>query len=128
MFENLTDENIDLYAVKCYETPNCIASEFENDIKHIKYIKRLFRKYKSTKGLKERLILNHIICLANVFGVDATNRILFFHIDKKDYPSLKTFLLFLNYMPDIIVGIRGINILSDSIPINEEILKKLGEI
>lgn len=128
MFEVLTDENIHLYEVKCYETPNCIISEFENDIKHIKYIKRLLKKYKSTKGIKERLILNHIICLANVFGVEATVRILFFHLDFKDYSALKTFLLYLSYMPDIIKGIKGCNIVSSKIPINIEILNKLEEI
>jgi hypothetical protein len=127
-FDNLTEENILLYEAKCYNSINCIYSEMLDDLQRIKYIKRLFRKYKSTKGLKERLILNHIICLANVFGVESTNRILFFHVDKKDYPSLKAFLLFLNYLPDIIKGIRGDNIIISSIPINDEILKKLGEI
>ena len=61
MFDDLNDENFMIYAMKCYNAPNCIMSEFENDIKRTKYLKRLFRRYKVTKSLKERLILNHII-------------------------------------------------------------------
>src|SRR4051812_15429158 len=100
LFENLTEKNYLLYAIKAYESPQCIFSEFENDFKRIKYVKRLFRKYKCSKDIKERLILNHIICLSNVFGVEATTRLLFFRIDTKDYDLLKTFLVFLDYMPD----------------------------
>ena len=103
-------------------------SEFDNDIKRIKYLKRLFRKYKVTKDLKERLILNHIILLNNVFGPESTTRILFYKIEERDYDVLKSFLCYLNIMPDVIVGIKGSNIQSDGIPIDEtvtEILSKL---
>jgi hypothetical protein len=103
-------------------------SEFESDIKRTKYLKRLFRRYKVSKSLKERLILNHIILLNNVFGPDNTSRILFYKIDERDYDILKTFLLYLNIMPDIIKGIRGKLIYSSDIPVNmdiAEILKQL---
>lgn len=127
-FENLTEKNIILYAIKCYETPNCIMSEFETDFRRIKYIKRLFRKYKLSKDIKERLILNHIICLGNVFGVEATTRMLFFKVDPKDYDVLKTFLLLLDYLPDIVRGVNGINIRVSEISVDLGLAAKLREI
>lgn len=128
MFDNLTDENISLYQLKCYETPKCIMSEYENDVKHIKYVKRLFKKYKQNSELKERLILNHIILLSNVFGAQATTRILFFHLDEEYYSFLKTFLLYLSYLPDIVTGIRGLNIDTKFISTDTMILKRLENI
>jgi len=125
MIENLTEENFVIYAMKCYASPHCILSEFESDIKRTKYLKRLFRRYKVTKTLKERLILNHIILLNNVFGKDATVRILFFKVDERDYDILKTFLLYLNIMPEVVKGIDGRNILSNEIPIDENIAEIL---
>lgn len=100
-------------------------SEFEEDIKRIKYIKRLIKKYLATDDLKERLILNHIIILSNVFGVEATVRMLFLKLDRKLYPILKTFLLFLNYMPDMIYGIDGKTILSADITVDIKVGAKL---
>lgn len=128
MFDDLNDDNFMIYAMKCYEAPNCVMSEFENDIKRTKYLKRLFRRYKVSKSLKERLILNHIILLNNVFGHDATARILFYRIDERDYDVLKTFLVYLNIMPEVIKGIQGKNIYSSEINIDEgiaEILRKI---
>lgn len=115
MFDDLNDENFTMYAIKAYEKPNCIMSEFEGDLKRTKYLKRLFRKYKQSKQLKERLILNHIILLTNVFGPEPTTRILFYKTDHMDYDILKTFLLYLNLMPDIVKGIRGKDIISSNI-------------
>jgi hypothetical protein len=103
-------------------------SEFEGDIKRTKYLKRLFRRYKVTKTLKERLILNHIILLNNVFGPEVTSRILFYRIDEKDYDVLKTFLLYLNIMPDMIYGINGKNIRSADIPVDINIVEILRNI
>ena len=105
MFDNINDDNFLMYAVKCYNSPHCIMSEFEGDIKRTKYLKRLFRRYKTTKSLKERLIINHIILLNNVFGPENTARILFYKIDERDYDILKTFLEYLNIMPEIVKGI-----------------------
>ena len=128
MFDDLTDDNIMMYAMKCYNAPHCIMSEFEGDITRTKYLKRLFRRYKVTKSLKERLILNHIILLNNVFGPEATARILFYRIDERDYDILKTFLCYLNMMPEVIQGIRGKNVYSAEIPVElnvTEILLKI---
>ena len=128
MFDDLNDDNFLMYAIKCYTSPHCIQSEFDGDIKRTKYLKRLFRRYKITKSVKERLILNHIILLHNVFGPVATARILFYRIDERDYDILKTFLAYLNIMPDIIYGIRGKNIYTQDIPLETNILEILRAI
>jgi hypothetical protein len=128
MFENLNDDNFMMYAVKAYSSPQCIMSEFEGDLKRTKYIKRLFRRYKLSGGLKERLILNHIILLNNVFGAEATVRILFYRVDRKDYDVLKTFLLYLNLMPEIIKGIRGLDIRSSDIQVDLHIAEVLRQL
>jgi hypothetical protein len=128
MFDDLNDDNFLMYAIKCYTSPHCIQSEFDGDIKRTKYLKRLFRRYKITKSVKERLILNHIILLNNVFGPVATARILFYRIDERDYDILKTFLAYLNIMPDIIYGIRGKNIYTQDIPLETNILEILRAI
>jgi hypothetical protein len=128
MFDDLNDENFMMYAMKCYTTPNCIISEFESDIKRTKYLKRLFRRYKITKTLKERLILNHIILLNNVFGPEPTSRILFYKIDKRDYDILKTFLIYLGIMPDVIRGVNGKNIISADISVDLHIAQILRQI
>ena len=100
-FQNLTPDNIMMFAMKHYDNPSCVdKKEFLDDMKRFKYLKRLFRKYDTSKVLKIRLILNHIIVLANVFGVDASSTLLFFKIDRKHWPVLKTFLVYLNYIPE----------------------------
>jgi hypothetical protein len=128
MFDDLKEENFLIYAMKCYSSPNCIMSEFENDLKRTKYLKRLFRRYKVTKSLKERLILNHIILLNNVFGPDATTRILFYKVDERDYDILKTFLCYLKIMPEMIYGINGKNISSYDIPMDSNVAEILLKI
>ena len=128
MFDDLNDENFMIYAMKCYAAPNCIMSEFESDIKRTKYLKRLFRRYKVSKAVKERLILNHIILLNNVFGLEATARILFYRIDERDYDILKTFLCYLNIMPEVVPGIKGKNIYSAEIPVEINIAEILLKI
>jgi len=128
MFDDLNDDNFMMYAAKCYTSPHCIMSEFEGDIKRTKYLKRLFRKYKVTKSLKERLILNHIILLNNVFGPDPMARILFYKIDEKDHDILKTFLSYLNLMPEMIYGINGKNIRSSDIPLDINVAEILTQI
>jgi hypothetical protein len=103
-------------------------SEFESDIKRTKYLKRLFRRYKVTKLLKERLILNHLILLNNVFGPEPTARILFYRIDERDYDILKTFLCYLKIMPEVVYGVKGKDISSYDIkmdPTVAEILLKI---
>ena len=128
MINNLTDDNFLIYAMKCYNSPNCILSEFEDDLKRLKYIKRLIKKYKDTGDLRERLILNHIIVLGNVFGTEATVRMLFYKFEEDDYPILKPFLLFLNYLPSTVEGIKGKSIESGSIIIDIIVSRRLMSI
>ena len=100
-FSELTPENINMFAMKHYDNPSCVdEAEFLDDLKRFKYLKRLFRKYDTSKEFKSRLIINHVIVLANVFGVDAATTLLFFKIDKQHWYLLKTILIFLNYMPE----------------------------
>lgn len=128
MIDDLNDDNFLIYAMKCYNAPHCIISEFESDIKRTKYLKRLFRRYKISKSLKERLILNHIILLNNVFGPEATARILFYKIDERDYDILKTFLAYLNIAPEMVYGINGKNIRVAEIPIDVNVAEILRQI
>ena len=119
-FSTLTPENINMFAMKHYDNPSCVdEQEFLDDMKRFKYLKRLFRKYDTSKDLKMRLIINHIIILANVFGVDAATTLLFFKIERNHWPILKAFLVFLQYMPE--------NDLID-VQINHEVMGKLGQI
>jgi hypothetical protein len=95
----LNNDNFDEYAVSNYFNPNCISVlEFLDDLKIIKYIKRLINKYVDKKELKERLILNHIISLSNVFGVEATVDMLRFKIDSENHDVLNAFLVYLEYV------------------------------
>jgi hypothetical protein len=118
MFDDLNDNNFMLYAAKVYDKPNAVMSEFEEDINRILYIKRLLTKYDTSGVLKERLILNHLVILYNVFGVEAATRILFFKLDEEDYKILKPFLMFLNFLPKIVYGIRGKNIITNDIKLD----------
>ena len=124
-FDNLTEDNVMLYAIKAYDKPNCIMSEFSEDMKRFNYLKRLFRRYRKHNEMRERLVLNHFVVLNNVFGVEVTTRLLFYEMSPNDYPQLKTYLLFLSCMPDVIVGIKGKNILSPSIEVDMEIANVL---
>ena len=120
-FDMITEENYMLFAMKVYENPQCKSvQEFHEDMNRIKYLKRLFKKYKSTGVLRERLILNHIIILYNVFGVEAATRILFARLDKELHPILKTFLVFLHMFPNKIPEIDLV-----SIPLDKRITDRL---
>lgn len=118
MFNDLNDSNVLLYAAKCYDKPNCIQSEFDEDYKKFRYIKRLLHRYRLTGEIKERLFLNHLILCQNVFGIEASTRILFLRCNEKDYSALKTFLVYTSAMPNIVKGIDGTNIISSDIPID----------
>jgi hypothetical protein len=125
----LTEENFIMYAMKYYDNPSCKGmAEFLDDIKRFKYIKRLLGKYTSGKELKERLIINHMIVLNNLFGVEATTKMLFFKIDKKFWPQLKTFLVFLNYMPEKIILTKGVAIIESEIPLDDKIVEILRRV
>ena len=124
-FENLTEDNIMLYAAKAYDKPNCIMSEFQEDMKKLNYLKRLFRRYRKHGEMRERLILNHIVVLYNLFGAEVITRLLFFSMNKEDYTVLKTYLVFLNIMPDRVRGINGVDIISSDIPVDLNIATEL---
>lgn len=129
MVNDLNETNILSYMISSYNNPQCVSmEEFEDDIKIPKYIKRLINRYVSFGELKERLILNHIILFYNVFGNEAATRILFFKMEECDYSILKTFLTYLNVMPDVVEMISGKNIISSDIPISQEIADRLREL
>ncbi|MBC8442803.1 MAG: hypothetical protein H8D80_01295 [Proteobacteria bacterium] len=118
----LDDDNLLNYAMKHYDNPECKSiEEFQEDLTRTIYIKRLFRKYKSSGELKERLILNHIIIFYNVFGIEASTNILFFKIEDEFWPLLKTFLVYLDMFPEN--DIQKIKIPLDNTVI--EILRKI---
>ena len=124
-FLRLDDSNIVAYAMNNYANPSCTGiEEFEEDSNKFKYIKRLFNRYESTGILRERLILNHVITLYNVFGNEPTTRMLFNRCDEKHYPILKTFLVFLNYCPE--KKFDGIDI--ESVPCDPTVVKTLRSI
>ena len=99
-FKILTPETIDIFAKRHYDNRGACQEEFDDDMNRFKYLKRLFRKYDTSKEFKSRLIINHIIILANVFGIEAATTLLFFKVDKQHWSILKTVLIFLNYMPE----------------------------
>lgn len=124
-FDDLNDDNFILYLAKSYDKPSMIMSEFREDLKRFNYIKRLFRRYRVLGEIKERLIINHLVVIYNVFGVEVSTRALFFRVKEEDYSALKTYLLFLNYMPIIIKGINGRDINSSDILIDDNITEVL---
>ena len=129
IFDDLNDENFLMYAMREYSNVQCTdVEEFYDDLKKIKYIKRLFNVYKNNGQLKERLILNHFIIFYNVFTVQAGTRILFYKIEKDFWPMLKTFLVFLDRMPDKIESIRGEIILASNIQLDDGIISRLRSI
>ncbi len=100
MFEKITNDNILLFALKHYDNPQCEGEkEFYDDMKRFKYIKRLLKKYSQDGIVKERLLLNHIIVLNNVFGPDAASTLLLFKIEPEFWPQLKSFLVYLGMLP-----------------------------
>lgn len=127
-FDDLTNENIMIYAMKVYDKPNCIMSEFKEDMKRFNYLKRLFRRYSKVGEMRERLVLNHLVVLYNVFGIEATTRLLFFKMAKNDYSALKTYLIFLSCMPEVVRGIKGHDIVSSDIPVDMNIAEILRTI
>lgn len=127
-FDDLTNDNIMLYAIKSYDKPNMLMSEFKEDMKRFNYLKRLFRRYRKDNDLKNQLILNHIVVLSNVFGAEVITRLLFFKMAKEDYSAIKTYLLFLSHMPDMVRGIKGQNLLSSDIPVDMNIANTLRKI
>lgn len=99
-FDELNESNYMLFAIKFYSNPQSLTKDdFESDLKRIRYIKRLLKKYKKEGDLKVHLILNHLIILLNVFD-DAAIPLLFYSLDEELWPSIKSFLVFLNRIPE----------------------------
>lgn len=99
-FDELNEDNYMLFAIKFYDNPQSLTREdFEDDLKRIKYVKRLLKRYKNTGVLKIHLILNHLTVLFNVFD-DAAVPLLFYNLEKDLWPSIKSFLIFLNRVPE----------------------------
>jgi hypothetical protein len=120
---NLTESTFLLYAMKHYDNPQCTEmTEFEEDLKRFQYLRKLFGRYRHEDELKERLILNHLIVLYNVFGPAATN-MLFMKL-KEFHEYLKPFVVYLNYMPRIVMY-EELNINADSISSDQKIVDTL---
>ena len=99
-FDELNEDNYILFAIKYYENPQSVTMEdFESYLKRIRYVKRLLKRYKNTGELKTHLIVNHLIILFNVFN-DAAVPLLFYNLEKELWPSIKSFLIFLNRLPE----------------------------
>jgi hypothetical protein len=101
LFDDLNEENFILYASRNYNNPQCTSiEEFYDDLQRFKYIKKLLKRYEKNNDLHERLILNHIVVLYNVFGIKAANKMMFYKIDPEHWPSIKTFLVYLNFLKE----------------------------
>ena len=127
----LDNSNFLLYCAKNYDNPQCAGTEeFQQDLQRIKYIKKLFTRYQQTGELKERLILNHLIILNNLFGAKVLPRILFFKIDTDHYKYLKPFLVLLNINPPVVynIGKQDHHIITDTIAMDQKVIDKLRAI
>ena len=115
-----------MFAMKHYANPHCTGiEEFYDDLNRIKYLKRLFKKYLVSDILKERLILNHIIVFYNVFDMETASRLLFFKIEKEFHSVLKTFLIYLKYLP---LELRTAEADIVAIPLHTEVMNILRDI
>ena len=123
----MNEKNFLLFAMQHYDNPQCVdVEEFNDDLRKIKYIKRLFNQYSLGGDLKERLLLNHIIVFFNVFQTKAATRILFFKLDEKFWPMLKTFLFYLKFMPeDKIESINGKELIVTDILMDQGVIDSL---
>ena len=99
IFNELNEDNFFLFAIKNYQNPQAVTKEdFEKDLNHFKYIKRLLKRYKKNGELKTHLLINHFIVLYNIFG-EATTPMLFFKLEREHWSQVKTFIVFLNRLP-----------------------------
>jgi len=125
MNEKLNNDNFVRFAMNNYDNPQCHSvDEFDEDLKRFLYLKKLFSRYRNSNELREKLIINHIIILYNLFG-DYTTRMLFFKIDEQDWNSLITFLVFLERMPE---SVDEFGIITANRSLDEIIIKTLRKI
>lgn len=130
MIDKLDETNFLLYAAKHYDNPHCYDTlEFYDDLNRFKYIKRLFNRYEESGELKERLIVNHLTVLYNIFGAEPATRMLFLKL-KDHYHFLKPFLVLMGYMPEIIrgIGFENETVISSDIHMDENIVGILRDI
>jgi hypothetical protein len=120
LFDELNNANFELYAARHYNNPACLEpQDFYDDVAKFKYVVRLLRRYRESGMIQERLVLNHIITIYNVFEITAATRMLFYKVDIDLWSTLKTFLVYLNFMPEQ---------LHKNINIDLNIAKKLKDI
>lgn len=125
----LNNDTFLMYAMKHYDNPGCSGMrDFQDDLKRLRYIKRLLGRYRITGEIKERLVINHLIVFYNVFGVEAATRMLFFKIQESLWPELKTFLVFLNYMPQAVIVSQGLHLPESEIPLDAHLVDLLRKI
>lgn len=124
-YDRLNEGNFLLFAMHHYDNVQCSSlEEFESDLKRFLYLKKLFSRYKNSGELKERLVLNHIIVLYNLFGIAAT-KMLFYNIDKEYWNILITFLIFLNRMPETV---PEYSITTSDYALDEKVIESLRKI
>ena len=120
IFEELNEENFTLFAIRHYDNPQCTSTEeFYEDIRKFRYLIRLLKRYHKNGELRERLILNHLIVLNNLFGVENTTRMLEYKLEKEYWPVLKTCLLYLGYIEED---------WRQEIPLESEVVDRLREL
>lgn len=129
MNEKLTDDNFLIYCARYYDNPQCQSTEeFIEDLKRIKYIKKLITRYNEGGELKERLILNHLIILNNLFGADHMCRILYLKM-KSQFKHIKPFLILLNVLPEKLYNIKEEQIIDlDLVPMDPSIIEALRKV
>ena len=128
----LNEDSFLLFAIKHYDNPGCLSKkEFKNDLDRIKFVKRLFRRYlrkNDIDALRVRLALNHIVILYNVFPGEAATKILFYKLEKELWTILKPFLIFLERLPDKILGASSKPIITSNIKMDNRIIEELRKI
>jgi hypothetical protein len=128
MIDDLNESNFEMFAIQHYMNPHCSEmQEFYDDLKRIRYIKRLFKKYHDTGIMKERLVLNHMVVLYNLFESRAMTKMLFLKLESYEN-YLKPFLILLNYWPMEIGHITGKKIVDSEIPLDKHIIALLRKI
>ena len=128
MIDKLTEQNFSLYAAQSYNNPSCTdVLEFQEDLNRIKYLKRLLKRYDEKGDLKERLIINHLVVIYNVFEREAATRMLALKLEKYLH-YLKPFLVMMGYWPPTIDNVNGISLDGEGVPSDTNIIDKLRQI
>ena len=125
-FNDINENNIEFFCMQHYDNPQCINTEdYSEDMKRFKYLKRHLNHYLASGELKERLILNHLIMIYNLFDNESGTRILFYKIEESSWAVLKPFLIYLKRMPNRVKGIRGKDIRDSDITLDQHVVNQL---